>query len=128
MPIMPLTSEQIAEAVEVTSATIDHRLGSREKKWLDKAAKQLNEMLANPRFAFRSVETLATVFDDDPPYTLTRGTLKRLPGIRRSTLRASAWIKEDNWVWTVDENGRKRVAKDSEGRYILQENVPEGHI
>ena len=88
MPFMPLTPDEIAEAVkgaiqegaDVSTTTIERRHeGSIEKKWFDKVTNQLNEMLANPRFAFRSIETLATKFDDESPFTLTRNTLKRLP-------------------------------------------------
>ena len=99
MPFTPLTSEQIADAVEgaiqegaeSATATTEKRLKvSRGKKWLDRVTVQLNEMLANPRFAFRRIETLATAFDDEAPFALTRGILKRLPGVRRSTLQKGA--------------------------------------
>jgi hypothetical protein len=136
VPFTPLTSEQIAQAVEGAihegadaSVTIRRRLRtSAERRWLGEVALRLNEMLANPRFAFRAVETLASVFDDEPPFTLTRGILKRLPEVRRSTLEKNAWIKEDNWEWVIDEQGRKRVARGDNNRYLLQEGVPEGRI
>jgi len=137
MPFMPLTSDEINEALNgaikegsnVSATTIERRRkGSIEKKWLAKVTKQLNEMLANPRFAFRNIETLGTVLDDEPPFTLTRNTLKRLPDVRRSTLKNNAWIKENNWVWRIDEKGRRKVAKNDSGHYILEKGVPEGRI
>jgi hypothetical protein len=85
-------------------------------------------MLANPRFAFRSTGTLASVSDDDSPFNLTRCILRRLPGVRRSTGHKNVWIKENNWIWTTDETGRRSVAKNNNGRYILEEGVPEGRI
>jgi hypothetical protein len=56
-------------------------------------------MLANPRFAFRSTGTLATESDDDFPFNLTTGILRRPPGVRRSTRQKNVWIKENNWIW-----------------------------
>lgn len=88
-------------------------------------------MFANRRQAFRSLEVLATAFDDEPPYTLTRATLRRLRSetVRRNTGTRDSWVKANNWDWQIDEQTRRRsIAKDASGLYILAEDVPEGFI
>ena len=97
----------------------------RRKRWIDNATNQLNQMLANPRFAFRNLNKLATAFDDDPPYTLTRETLRGLSqeSVRRNVLDENTWIKENNWMWTRGENSPDRPAKDRNGLYVLRDGV-----
>lgn len=136
---VPLTPGQIEGAVKgaikggaeaTTDAFKSWWRWRKRRKWLASVTGQLNEMFANRQSAWRTLKKLATAFDEDPPFTLTRETLKGLheQGVRRSVLDKPVYFKKNNWVLTVDANGTERPAQDNNGLYILQDGVPEGHI
>jgi hypothetical protein len=95
---------------------------SRDSKWRKNVEGDLDEMLRNPRHAFRKLRTLARVFGDDSPNLAVTKTILRSMGARRSLGEADVWIKEDNWVKGDDG----RVHRNAKGMYVLKKDIRPG--
>ncbi len=137
--VVPLTPDQVEGAVKGAikggaEATTDAFKAwwrwRKRKQWLDSVTDQLNKMFARRKYAWRNLQTLARAFDEDPPFTFTRETLKKLhdQSVRRNTLDNAVYCKMNNWETTIDASGIEEPIKDSTGLYILKDGVPEGHI
>ena len=125
---MPFTEEEVSGAVQgaiqgtakVVQDIIDKRA---DKRWLKKITADLDEMLRNPKWPYRSTKTLGRVFDDrSEDLAVTRAILARLPGVRHNLGDADSWINQDNWDWSEDG----KVARNSEGHGILKKGITAG--
>lgn len=91
-------------------------------EWQKNVERDLDEMMRNPRHAFRNLRTLARVFGDDSPNLSVTKNILRSMSVRRSLGEADVWIKEDNWVKGNDG----RVLRDADGMYILKRGIRPG--
>ena len=97
-------------------------MNDRDSSWQKNVEEHLDEMLRNPRYAFRELRTLARVFGDDSPNLTVTKTILRSMGARRNLGEADVWIKEGNWV--KDDDGR--VHRDAKGMYVLKKGIHPG--
>ena len=132
---VPLTPEQVEGAVKgavkggaevATDVFTGWWKWRKRSAWIKSVTGQLNEMFANPEYAWRGINVLATAFDDDPPFTLTREALRGLhsQSVRRDIGGKSIYFKKNNWKLTA----KGLPVKGPDGRYILADGVPEGLI
>jgi hypothetical protein len=95
MSVVTITMDGLGDAMEsAVNIAVKLRALRKDKKWLQKQAGLIDEMLRNPYHPFRYTSRIAAVLDDrSEDFADTRAILTRLKGVRHNAgLLTFPWV------------------------------------